>query len=483
MPIPQAVSVIAVTAVMLALSASAETNATTPNATAAAGATTTTYAPDTEAFKISPPDIYPFNSTIEFHGEVQIRMVANQPHSDIYYTTDGSLPVADTRTGSTSKLYSAPFSIFKPGTWLVQAIAFPRFKPLLDSNVRSTYVKVLPSEVPPPSVYPPRGQYRSSVNIEVRPGEGVDKFPGEPRKYQFTIDIEDPGDTWQAFDPAQGIFIDTPGVHRVFVRTVVGNGKDGRTSPAGRYTYTITPALLYDVSSECPKCANFEPVVGQWFTVFIQNAAVGAKLWLTTSSKGCERKDAGRHLLDDTTDRDIEQGKAFYRFLTKGDPQPKVYVCLNESVSSVNPRLINTVDVVLKNAVANPIPFSATKVPRRTKAGDGAITDGSFAVDAATGAIDPNVAGYKPPTKAPVAGGNGIGSAGDLGYSAPVRFDSGSVFSMITFVLLFMVVALGIFSISRMMAMRETSARAERAERASIARVEMEPKPRSALPV
>ena len=476
----QALLPIVVIISLLALSVSAENTTTT---TTAAAATTTTYAPDTEAFKISPPDIYPFNSTLEYHGEVQIRMVANQPHSDIYYTTDGSLPVSDTRAGSTSKLYSSPFSIFKPGTWLVQAIAFPRFKPMLDSRVRSTYVKVIPSEVPPPTVFPPRGQYRSSVNIEIRPGEGEDKFPGEPRKYQFTIDFEDPGDTWQAFDPAQGILIDTPGVHRVFVRTVVGNGKDGRTSPAGRYTYTITPALLYDVSSECPKCANFEPVVGQWFTVFIQNAATGAKLWLTTSSKGCEKRDAGRHLLDDTTDRDIEEGKAFYRFLTKGDPQPKVFVCLNESVSKVNPRLINTVDVEPKNPATAPVPFSATKVPRRAKAGDGAITDGSFAVDAATGAIDPNIAGYKPPTKAPVAGGPNIGSAGDLGYSAPVRFDSGSVFSMITFVLLFMVVALGIVGISRMMSMRDASARAERAERASIARVEMEPKPRSALPV
>lgn len=456
---------------LLIVSGSAnETTAPTAAVTTSTPTTPTTaeHTRDQDAFRVSPPDIYPMNSTTPFHGDVKIRMVANQPHSDIYYTTDGTLP---SPTSASSKLYTDPFSIFKPGTWEVIAIAFPRYE-MNPSVPRVSVATVLASDVPPPNVFPPRGQYRGSVNINILAGDGTDKFASEPHKYQYAIDVED---MWQAFDPAQGILIDTPGVHKVYVRAIAGDGKDGRTSPAGRYTYTITPVLLYDVFSECAKC-NYEPTVGQWFTVFLQNAAPGAQLWLSTSSKGCDKADEGRHVLDNTKVLTVRDHVAFYPYVTTGDPQPHVYVCLNESVAGA--ARVNTVDLPPPKSATKPVPFAATKVPRRIKADSNSMSDGSFAIEAAIGAIDPNVANYKPPTRAPTSSGKlgqsvGGGDFGDLGYvrSQTVTYESGSLFSLITFFALMVVAVVFVYVGGKIMAMRES---AQAAERASSARVEMQ---------
>lgn len=301
---------------------------------------------------VSAPDIYPPDGT--FTGELEVKFVANQPHANIYWTKNGDVPT------NASRLYEGPFTLFEPGTYLIQAIAVPKTGNLENSVVRNRTYTILKSEVPIPTVSPAKGKYRGQVVAQLLAPADVSSNPNA--KIQFVIDVDDPGNTWQTYTAP--IVLDTPGEHIIKSRIVISGaeGKSPKISPTARYRFEITSPLVYDVTTECAKCEK-TPTVGQVFTVWLQNPEVNSIMKLTTSSRGCE---LDRHMLDDTKPTKIKHRQVAYRFVTYTEPQPKVYVCLQEP-SHPNQTFI--------------------MVPRRLKSSAQGVGDNYFAIEPAFGAI------------------------------------------------------------------------------------------------
>ena len=115
--------------------------------------------PDSEV-AISAPDIYPDDSN-PFVGDVLVKMVANQPSADVYYTKDGTKP------SNTSKRYSEPFRIFEIGTFRVRAVAIARSGVLANSGVTERSYVIVKSDVEPPLVSPAKGVYRGRVDVSM----------------------------------------------------------------------------------------------------------------------------------------------------------------------------------------------------------------------------------------------------------------------------------------------------------------------------
>lgn len=315
---------------------------------------------------ISPPDIDPPGGT--FVGDVTVTLIAIQPHASIFWTRDGETPT------NASRLYTEPIYLFEPGTWKIQAIAVTKVGSLADSVVVSRTFVVTPSKISIPRVFPAKGKYRGFVSVSLGTSE-VGQLPTEADqtkkevKIQYVVDVENPGDTWQTF--SEPFPLDIPGEHIVKARVAVTTtfipvGKTAPESkvlysPIARFRYEVTPPLLYDVSTECKKCSG-TPTVGKYFSIYLQNPEPRSKLFLTTSSKGCEMD---KHILDDTDKVDVLLRQVVYRFVTYTEMQPKVFVCLKEP-SNVNQTFVT--------------------VPRRPRSGQGA-TEAFFSIEPAFGAI------------------------------------------------------------------------------------------------
>lgn len=304
-----------------------------------------------DAYRISAPDIYPTDK-VDYVGDVMVKMVANSPDCDVFYTRDGLTPT------NQSRYYTSPFPIFEPGRWIVRAIAIPRSGSMFESVVKERFYNVLPAKVAAPVVLPPKGTYRGQVSVQLMPAPPVP----EGAKVQFASDVEDPGDVWQLFDPNQPVVLDTPGEHVIIARTFIGDGtKADQRSPIARYRYIVTPTLSYDVSSECVKCEK-KPTVGHTFTIYLQNAEPDSWLFLTTSRMGCENE---KHMVDDTNIVRVVHRQVAYRFATYTDAEPRVFVCLKEPSTA---------------------PQGYKIVPRRAKTG-GTVenSDGSFSIQPPVG--------------------------------------------------------------------------------------------------
>jgi hypothetical protein len=301
---------------------------------------------------ISAPDIYPPDGT--FTGEVEVKFVANQPDATIYWTKNGDVPT------NASRQYEGPFTLFEPGTYLIQAMAVPKTGNLESSVIRNRTYTILKSEVPIPSVTPAKGKYRGQVVAQLLAPADIASNPNA--KIQYVVDVDDPGNTWQTYTAP--IVLDTPGEHIIKSRIVIGGGEgtNMKMSPTARYRFEVTAPLVYDVTTECVKCEK-TPTVGQVFTIWLQNPEVNAVMKLTTSSRGCE---LDRHILDDTIATKIQRRQLAYRFVTYTEPQPKVYVCLQE------PSHPNKTFVM---------------VPRRLKSSAQGVGDNYFAIEPAFGAI------------------------------------------------------------------------------------------------
>ena len=304
-----------------------------------------------EEFRASAPDIYPTDTRV-YIGEVTVQINANQPHAQVFYTRDGTRPT------NKSREYTKPFVIFEPGNTTIRAVAIPKnLANIEESAVVSREYMVVPSDVLVPVVHPPRGTYRGLVKVSLTTAQ-------DNATIQYVVDVEDPGNTW--LDYVQPFPLDTPGEHTVICRAVMGKGKDVKVSPAGRYRYIVSPPLVYDVTTECLKCKK-QVSVGHRFTIFVQNAEAGAKMFLTTSQKGCETQ---RHKLDDTEDFTVVMPrKPYYSFITYTEPVPKVYVCLME------PSNVNKTFVI---------------VPRRAQTGSQSNADASFEIFPAFGMVTPH---------------------------------------------------------------------------------------------
>lgn len=323
----------------------------------------------------SPPDVYPPNGT--YVGEVEVRMVPNQPDAPVYWVKSEvtEKPITDVPS-NTTRLYTGPISLFEPGTWRIQAIALPKFGGLLDSPIVSRTYHITPSDVPIPTVVPSKGKYRGMVRIELRASAAAMVEPDA--KLMFVVDVDDPGNTWQTYTAP--IVLDTPGEHIVKARVVIGSGGGQKVSPTARYRFEISPPLVYDITTECSKCSEL-PTLGKTFTVWLQSAEVNSVLFLTTSSKGCENN---KHILDDTEYRTVRFRQLAYRFVTYTEPQPKVYVCLREP-SHPNGTFIT--------------------VPKRIKANAQGVSESFFSIEPAFGAVkrQPTEAPHYGPTRQPFA--------------------------------------------------------------------------------
>jgi hypothetical protein len=308
-----------------------------------------------EEFKASAPDIYPTDSRI-YVGEVTVQINVNQPDASVYYTRDGSRPT------NQSRVYTKPFTLFDPGNTTIRAMAIPLSKDghIVESAVVQREYMIVPSDVLVPHVAPPRGSYRGFVKVTLFTPQDQ-----EGAKIQYVVDVEDPGNTW--LDYSQPFPLDTPGEHIVMSRGVVGTGPNAKFSPIGRFRYIVSPPLVYDVSTECVKCKK-QVSVGHRFTIFLQSAEAGSKLFLTTSQKGCETQ---RHKLDDTEDFTVVMPRRpYYSFITYTEPVPKVFVCLME------PSNVNQTYLV---------------VPRRAPAaGQSGLADASFEIFPAFGLVTPH---------------------------------------------------------------------------------------------
>ena len=406
---------------------------TTPLFALAADATTTTVAAVVggidDAYRISAPDIYP-NDAVDYVGDVLVKLVANSPDCDLYYTRDGTVPTAK------STYYATPFPIFTPGRWTIRAIAVPRSGTMYESVIKERFYSVLPAKIPAPLVEPLRGVYRGIVSVRLAVAEGSPAGA----KVQYAVDITDPENVWQTFDANQPIVLDTPGEHFVVARTVVGDGKTSDTkSPTARFRFTVTPALTYDVGSECVKCEK-KPTVGHPFTIYLQNPEPDSLLFLTTSRMGCANE---KHMVDDTAIQRVAIRQAAYRFVTYTDAEPRVFVCLKEPSTAAEGFKI---------------------VPRRIKSGvEGSVTDGSFAIEMAIGGFQKDTDAV--PT-APV-------------YHKPQTYQSkgnqaGSTFPLIAFLILFVSVGGAAYTVTKFATTRnQFQRRAAVPNSAQLDRIEM----------
>lgn len=308
---------------------------------------------------ISAPDIYPIaNEPIV--GEVTVKIVAQARDAVVRFTLDGRTP-----TNVTGQDYREPIRLFEPGTYIIKAIAISNVPGRADSVVsKMTYV-ILKSNVAVPEPVPqPTRKFRGSVRIALTTTEP------DPVELQYVIDIDDPGNRWQPYSGP--IIIDTPGTHVLQTRAAKKSSSGTMEySPAGRFSYVLTPPMRYDVLASCKKCEG-EPVVGQPFTIYLQNVEPKSQLRLTTSQKGCL---TGLHQLDDTDVITTEARQVAYKFRTDTEPKPNVWVCVKE-----------------------PSNGTWVTVPRNGKVGVQGTASDSFSIDSAIGVV----VRQPPPTPSPI---------------------------------------------------------------------------------
>jgi hypothetical protein len=280
------------------------------------------------ALPVSAPDIYP--EQVDHEGYVNVQIVAQAPDADVFFTLDGSDP---TRDGRTSQKYTTGFVIYTLGYTTVKAVAIPSLDSRdhrVASAIRVQTFNVHATPMAHPVPHPADGHYKGSVHIEL--DYATPLLPSETDIVELQYIQKDamargaafirPEDSWVKYSAKYGIRIEHVGLHYLFIRS---HAKNGSSSPFPRYLYYIDPPVVFDISTECAACPDHEsPIAGEWFTVTVQNANHGSRVFLSYR-ESCEM----RNRLDNTNVKPISRHKTSNRFRTSSAAS-EVYVCVAE---------------------------------------------------------------------------------------------------------------------------------------------------------
>lgn len=271
---------------------------------------------------ISAPDIYP-DSNEPFVGDVMIRLVNNAAQAYVTYTMDGTDPT------NTSTPYTTPISLFKPGSYKIQAAAFPETGGRGSSAIASRTYVVVAADQDAPEFTPGPGKYRGGVQL--RPTKPV----ASSVVMRYAVNPIDP-ETAEWLDLHDFVGLSNPGDYQIYVvavdtkRNATSNqgatrGGGQKVTPMAKYRYVVKAPLVYDVSTECGACGGLVRV-GETFTVWIQNVMDDSRLFLSTSKYGCERKT---HRVDDTAEVSLTPWRPYSHFQT-ADDDTYIFVCFSE---------------------------------------------------------------------------------------------------------------------------------------------------------